>query len=127
MTTHNGQLVPCARCKTNPASALWQTFTKKGKPSRKFNLCAGCGFTIHTWIKMWSPPSLDDMGDPLLDEQGREIHAEPVFYHPYVRAEIVGKPDASFTQARTRGNVTRAVPLTGAALSGALARFGLRL
>lgn len=119
MSASNGQLVPCFKCKVNPASALWQPFTKKGKKGRKLNLCAACGFSIATWIKMWTPPPSDEAG-----EQDRI--PEPVFYHPYVRAEIIGPPDASFTQARSARKDVRAVPLAGAALVSALARFGLR-
>src|SRR5690349_21190990 len=73
-------IIPCEKCKLNPASALWNLITKQGK-RKAMNLCASCGFSAPSWIRAFQPQ--DDEGNAVGDLQ---------YYHPYVRAELAGKP-----------------------------------
>jgi len=71
--------ISCEKCQNSPSTALWALFTKSGK-RYCMNLCASCGMGAAQWMKMWTPPASDD--GP----------SEPVFFHPYVRSEVLGKP-----------------------------------
>ena len=74
--------ITCERCRLNPATAEWACISKNGH-ERRMNLCPSCGFSVPTWIRQFTPT----------DEEGQAIPGQdPVFYKPYVRAQIRGKP-----------------------------------